>query len=260
MRNAASGYRWCRQRKGRSAAVTPLEPIPETVEAVDNLDPSADDGSLLADLTRLASQGQEIVPDLVGVSIAGFDHGLTFTLVATAGEVAVMDAVQYLGGGPCVEAAHTDQVMEFEPDALDEERWHLFAEATAARAVRSTLTLPVLGGGRVVGTVNLYAASRRAFVGHHEQLADVFGGWAAGAVANADLSFTTRKEAERAPQRLRNQNLIDVATRIVAAQLGVDVETAVARLRDAASRAGVSLLQLARDVVSARERQNREGE
>jgi hypothetical protein len=111
-----------------------------------------------------------------------------------------------------------------------------------------------------VGTVNLYAASRRAFVGHHEQLADVFGGWAAGAVANADLSFTTRKEAERAPQRLRNQNLIDVATRIVAAQLGVDVETAVARLRDAASRAGVSLLQLARDVVSARERQNREGE
>jgi GAF domain-containing protein len=236
--------------------VTPWEPIPETVEAVDNLDPSADDGSLLADLIRLAGRAQEIVPDLVGVSIASFDHGLTFTLVATAEEIAVLDAVQYVAGGPCVEAAETDRVNEFEPDLLNEDRWRLFAEATAAHAVHSTLTLPVLSDGRVVGTVNLYAASRRAFVGQHEQLAEVFGAWAAGAVANADLSFTTRKEAERAPQILRNQNLIDLATGIVAAQLGVDVETAVARLRDAASRAGVSLLQLARDIVGARERRN----
>src|SRR4051794_21231519 len=60
-----------------------------------------------------------------------------------------------------------------------------------------------------------------------------------GAVANADLSFITRKEAERAPTRIRNQNLIDVATGIVAARRVVDAETAVARLRDAASRAGV---------------------
>jgi GAF domain-containing protein len=236
--------------------VTPWEPIPETVEAVDNLDPSADDGSLLADLIRLAGRAQEIVPDLVGVSIASFDHGLTFTLVATAEEIAVLDAVQYVAGGPCVEAAETDRVNEFEPDLLNEDRWRLFAEATAAHAVHSTLTLPVLSDGRVVGTVNLYAASRRAFVGQHEQLAEVFGAWAAGAVANADLSFTTRKEAERAPQILRNQNLIDLATGIVAAQLGVDVDTAVARLRDAASRAGVSLLQLARDIVGARERRN----
>jgi AmiR/NasT family two-component response regulator len=79
-------------------------------------------------------------------------------------------------------------------------------------------------------------------------------------VANADLSFTTRTDAEQAPRTIRNQNLIDMATGIVAAQLGVDVDTAVARLRDAASRAGVSLFQLARDIVSARQRQNRERE
>lgn len=238
----------------------PFEPIPETVEAVANLDPSVDDGGLLDDLTRLASQAQEIVPDLVGVSIAGFDHGLTFTLVASAAEVAVLDAVQYLAGGPCVEGAHTDQVMEYEPDVLGEDRWRLFAEATAARAVRSTLTLPVLSGGRVAGTVNLYAGSRRAFVGHHQELADVFGAWAAGAVRNADLSFTTRREAEKAPQRVGEQNLIDLAVGMVAAQLGVDVETAVAGLRAAASRGGVSLLQLAHDIVNARQRQNRPGE
>lgn len=240
--------------------MTPLEPIPETVEAVNDLDPSVEDGSLLAHLTRLASDGQEIVPDLVGVSIAVFDRGLTFTLVASAEEIAVLDGVQYIVGGPCVEGAHTNQVMEFEPDAFHEERWRFFAEATAARAVRTTLTLPVMDDGRVVGTVNLYGASRRAFVGHHEQLAEVFGACAAGAVANADLSFTTREEAERAPQAVRNKNLIDVAIGVVAAELGVDVEAAEVRLRDAALRAGVSLVQLARDIVSTHQRQNRDRE
>jgi GAF domain-containing protein len=152
--------------------VSSMEPIPETVEAVNELDPTYDEGDLLDYFTSLASDAREIVPDLVGVSIAGFDHGLTFTLVATGEDVAVLDAVQYAAGGPCVEAAHTEQLMELEPDVLGEERWRLFAEATAARAVRSTLTLPVLSEGRVAGTVNLYAASRRAFVEHHEQLAE----------------------------------------------------------------------------------------
>jgi GAF domain-containing protein len=229
--------------------VTPMEPIPETVEAVDDLDRSVDD-DLLDDLIRRATRGQEIVPDLVGVSIAGLDQGLTFTLVATAREIAVLDAIQYLAGGPCVEGAHTDEVIDFESDPFHEERWRLFAEATASRAVRSTLTLPVLTDGRVVGSVNLYGGSRRAFIGHHDQLAAVFGAWAAGAVANADLSFSTLREAQRAPEQVRDQNHIDQATGIIAAQLGVGVEAALAHLRDAAVRAGVSLLQLANGILS----------
>src|SRR3982751_1159884 len=128
-----------------------------------------------------------------------------------------------------VDGAHANQVTEFDgDDVLDEMRWRLFAGATAERGVRSTLTLPVVSDERVEGTVNLYAASARAFVGHHEELAKVFGAWACGAVSNADLGFRTRTEAEAAPQRLREQHVIDVATGIVAAHLGVDVETALA--------------------------------
>jgi GAF domain-containing protein len=238
--------------------VTSMEPIPETAEAIDNLDALVEEGGLLAHLTRLADRGKEIVPDLVGVSIAPLDRGVTYTLVATAAEIAVLDAIQYAAGGPCVEAAHAEQVMQFDQNVFDEDRWRLFAQATAARTVRSTLTLPVTSEGRVVGTVNLYAASRRAFDGHHEQLAEVFGAWAAGAVTNADLSFSTRKEAEVAPQVVREQLTIDRATGIVAADLGVDAEAAEARLRDAASRAGVSLAQLAAEIITARERRHRD--
>jgi GAF domain-containing protein len=237
-----------------------MEPIRETVEAVHALDPSVDDFDILEHVTELANRAQQIVPDLVGVSIGRIAEGLTFTLVATASEIAVLDGIQYIAGGPCVEGAHSKEVHEFNrDDVLDEEGWRLFAEATAARAVHSTLTLPVVTDDRLVGTVNLYAASERAFVGHHDELAEVFGAWAAGAVANADLSFATRKQAQETPERVQQEHFIDVAIGIVAARLGVDVDTAWVRLHDAAVRAGVTLAHLARDIVDARERQNREG-
>jgi GAF domain-containing protein len=239
--------------EGKSSAVTSMEPIRETVEAVNELDPSMDEEGLLVLLTELARRGQELVPDLVGVSIARLDQGVTFTLVATSEEIAVLDAIQYLAGGPCVDSAHTNEVTEFNgDDALDEEAWHLFTEATAAHAVRSTLTLPIVSGGRVGGTVNLYAASRQAFVGNHDELAEVFGAWAAGATTNADLSFATLREARKAPAQVRDQNLIAVATGLLAAELGVDVDTAAASLQEAALRGGASLANLARDIVSTR--------
>jgi GAF domain-containing protein len=236
-----------------------MKPIPETTEAADELDPRSDGLDLLEHLTDLANRAQEIVPDLLGVSIARMDRGLTFTLVATAAEIAVLDAVQYIAGGPCVDAAHAMEVREFnQDDVLDEETWRLFAEATAARAVRSTLTLPVVTDDGVVGTVNLYGASRRAFVGHHDGLAEIFGAWAAGAIANADLSFTTRQAAQAAPEQVKNQHLVEVATGMVAAQLRVDADTALARLHDAAVRAGATLVELARTIVDARGRQGRD--
>jgi len=228
-----------------------MEPIPETVEALHELDP-ADADDLLPRLRQLAARAQELVPALMGVSVARFDHGLTFTLVATDDDVATLDAVQYAAGGPCVEAAHDMQVREFDndDDVLSETSWQLFAGATAAQGVRSTLTLPLVDAdGGALGTVNLYAASPNAFRGHHEELAQVFDAWAAGAVANADLSFTTRRVAQEAPGRVRDAAVIDTAVGMLAADLGVDIETAERRLAVAAQYAGVSVSQLARDIV-----------
>lgn len=234
-----------------------MEPTPETAEALDELDSEMDAGLRLRRLQTLAERARELVPDLVGVSIGYLEHELTFTLVATAAEFAVLDAVQYAAGGPCVEGAHAEEVREFhQDDILDEERWRLFAEATAARAVRSTLTLPVVREGRVIGTVNLYAATRRAFVGYHEELAKIFGAWAAGAITNADLSFTTRQQAAATPERVRARGYIDVAAAIIAVTREVDLADAEVILRDAAVRAHVSVVELAQQIVAAHENED----
>ena len=127
------------------------------------------ESDLLAELQQRALLVRRLVPDCVGLSLASVEHGVTFTLVATSDDIAVLDAIQYLYGGPCVDAAHTDEALEFvRGDAVvDEYNWQRFARATSATGFSSTLSLPILDNERIVGTVNLYAASAQAFAGLH---------------------------------------------------------------------------------------------
>jgi GAF domain-containing protein len=233
-----------------------MEPIPETREAIDELEPLAADDDLLDQLVEKGRRVQELVPDCLGLSLASTAHGITFTLVASAAEIAVLDAVQYLAGGPCLEPVHQPQVVEFdrtgtgdESGLFDENRWQLFSEATAAKGVQSTLTLPIMRDAEVIGTVNLYGGSRRAFADLHHEIADIFDAWAEGAVTNADLSFTTRLRAQEAPGRIRAAAKIETAAGILSAMRGVDEQTARDTLRDAAARAGVDVLQIAEVII-----------
>ena len=231
-----------------------MEPIPETLEAIGELDPHLDDGSLVEQLTRMAVEARVIAPDILGVSVAAQAHGVTFTLVATDDVTAALDGIQYLTSGPCVDGLAEGQgVATTVGDLLSESRWHAFGLAGAAAGVRSTLTFPIVHEGSVVGTVNIYGGTEETFTGRHEELAKVFGAWAPGAVANADLSFSTRRVAELAPDVLRDRAQVEVATGILAATRNVDPDTALAHLEDAAQRANVPLVALARAVLELRE-------
>ncbi len=226
-----------------------MEPIPETLAAINELSPAVDEVALLEQLTAAAEQARAIAPSCVGVSVASLDVGVTFTLVATSDEIAVLDAVQYLSGGPCEEAIEIDQGLATTiGDPLTEATWQAFSRASAAAGVRSTLTFPVMHEGHAIGSVNLYGGSEDAFTGRHEELAVVFGAWAPGAVVNADLSFSTRQLAEQAPLHLRDQARLDVASGILAAIQDIDVESALDRLKRAAQRAGVPMNRVA-DIV-----------
>ena len=226
-----------------------MEPVPETSKVLRELAPYGD-VDLAADLDRTAHRVQAVVPDCVGFSLSLLAEGLTFTLAATSEEIAVLDAVQYLDGGPCVDAVIAGTVLSVPAlDAVDEHRWRLFALAGAATGVASTLSMPIQENGRVVGGVNLYAASHDAFTGHHDELAALFGAWAPGAVSNADLPFSTRTEATKALERLEDQDRVNQATGVVMAAHRVDAGTARARVREAAARAGVPEVEVALAVL-----------
>ena len=223
-----------------------MEPIPETTEAVEEYGPFVRDGDLLDQLRTQADQVQAVVPDCIGLSLATHQEGVTFTLGVPDDELAALDAAERGPQGPVEE-----RVGRIE-DPLDEEDWQRCVEATSTRGVASTLTLPILTDGEVVGSVSLYARTRTAFQGHHDEIARIFDAWAPGAVTNADLSFSTRRVAEEAPRRLRDDVRLQVASGLLASSLGLTLDVARGRLVRAAVRSGVAPAQLAEVVIDLR--------
>ena len=190
-------------------------------------------------------------PSSSGSSLSLAREGLTFTLVASSSGLAALDAMQYLGGGPCVDVTEgRSEVREAQvADLLDEDLWRMFAQASAAAGVASTLSMPVYRHHHLVGGVNLYASSRDAFAGHHHELAELLGARASEAVTNADLSFSTRFEAAAAPRRLRDRADIETAVGLLAAQRHITVDEAQERLTQAAAQAGIEEVLVARVMI-----------
>ena len=228
-----------------------MEPIPETHEALEELERYGD-VELRGDLQRLTEQAKQRVPGLVGVSLSLVAEDLVLTYVASDVDVAALDAVQYTDDGPCLEAIRQEAVIETDTEALiDEGRWQLFAQASAAAGIRSSLSMPFRRQGVVTGGVNLYGGAGDTFEGHTQELAELFGAWARGAVTNADLSFATRLEAVKSPQKLRGQAYLDQAIGFLVAARGLEPRAAEASIQAAAARAGVAVHVLARALVEA---------
>jgi GAF domain-containing protein len=229
----------------------PLEPLPETREALLDLGRFAD-RDLTAELVRQGELVEDIVPNLLGLSLALVRDGLTFTIAATSERLSLLDAIQYTFGGPCVDAALQDEPVwsgDGEAGLLDEQRWAQFARASAAHGVLSTLSLPIHTDGRVVAGVNLYAATPNAFAGREERLGALLGAWAPGAVHNADLTFSSRHAAREAPRVLHDSSILDQATGVVISARGVAQGEARRIIADAARRAGQDELTVARELI-----------
>jgi len=231
-----------------------VEPLPQTAEALRELARLGEE-SLGHAFYATSTKVRAVVPELVGLSLAVLEDDVTLTLVASTERLAGLDAVQYLDGGPCVAAADRAEPLDVNvDDLLDEGRWQLYARASAATGVASSLSLPVMNGARVVGGVNLYAATPDAFEGKHEEVAEAIGSDAEFAVANADLSFSTLKTAMEAPARLREGGHINVALGIISERQGVNIPIARERLRNAAARAGITEAQAGRALKHIRSR------
>ena len=230
-----------------------MEPLPETSKAA-RLLRFRTDQDLLPDLRSKARRVREMVPDCLGISLALLDHDVTLTLVANPTEFALLDALQYLvdpGGEQSAERAAEQGRDDTRPsdDLLDERRWQRLSRESSALGVASTLSMPVFDHDRLVGAISLYGGSPNTFGGQHDELADVLGAWAGGAVTNADLSFGSLVSATRAPRKVAGAILVAQAADIMARDLHVEPATARERLLAAAARTGVTPVELAISVI-----------
>lgn len=220
-----------------------MKPLPETDEALDEL-VGHDARDLRAQLLEIGRQAQAIVPFCVGVSLMLVREGLTLTLVAGDDEEPLAEVAEGEPGAEAEAEAGGD-------DVLSEECWSRVARQDAASGVRSSLSLPIKRGSRVVGRVDLYAAAAHSFDGRHVELADALGASAEDAVTDADLSFSSRAAARQAPDTVADLRDIDVAVGTLAAWQGRGVEAALRSL-EAAAGGRLSLAEAARLVLGLR--------
>lgn len=223
-----------------------MEPIEETATALRVLGSS---GLYAAHFEALTDRVQALVPHCVGLSLTLIQHELTFSFLVSDEALRALDAAQYIDGGPCEASVAQRKVVPAEIDALDEGRWSLFAEASAAQGVRSSLSFPLIDDGQVVGGVNLYGSTPRAFDGHRTQIADLLGAWEAAYVTNADLTMASFEEAREAPERLEQTKVVDHALGMLIAARGMTLAEAQDVVRGAALRAGMKEADVAQIVV-----------
>ena len=210
-----------------------MELLPQSREALDEyVTPSVDDVETL--LRVIEGWAVRAVPDCVALSVTLLDEDLTFTLVDEAATTKP-DGRDASGPDDASEAAY----------ALDEREWAEMARERAFAGIASTVSLPVVEHGRAVLNIDLYASTAYAFHDRIDGLVEALGAWQAGAVTNADLGFETLRRAELAPERLREQRLVDVAIGLVAARMAVTTEAAALLLCESADRSGVSETQAA---------------
>lgn len=218
-----------------------MDLLPQSREALaEYLSPVADD--LEHDLRVLEDRALRTVPECVAMSVTLLDDDLTFTLLAPR----PVDAGASWAS-PCA-TSHAEMATgdaEGPRSAMDEDGWATMARAQASDGIASSVSLPVMEQGRVVLSIDLYASTEHAFRGHLAALAEALGAWQAGAVTNADLGFDTRRRAEAAPARLRDQRLVEIGIGLLAAREGVDVDTAQHLLRASAQAAGITEVQAA---------------
>lgn len=207
-----------------------MELLPQSREALDEyVTASIDDMEGL--LRVIEGWAVRSVPDCVALSVTLLDEDLTFTLVDRAATSAPRhDETRDAGPGPPPGEVHP----------LDELDWADTARERAFGGIASTVSLPVVEHGRAVLNIDLYASTAYAFRDRIDGLVEALGAWQAGAVTNADLGFETLRRAEQAPERLREQRLVDVAVGLVAARMAVTTDMAALMLREAAERAGVT--------------------
>ena len=237
-----------------------MEPIPETRELLDVLWVGSNDERLEDWLLTRAQQVAALIPDCAGATIALIgDLGLTFTFVATADHLRLVDSAQYLHDGPCEQTVRGEDTSG-ESDLLDEKEWRLAALAGAATGVTSTLSLPIRARGDIVGSVNFYGVEPGTFSGRAGALAKLFGAATEEAVSNADLSMTGVDRARQATTQMVDETILNTATGILAERERLPLPDARRQIEDAARRAGVDVAKLANLIVrDAEEGARRDG-
>ena len=191
--------------------------------------------------------------EMAGIALLGED-GRPTTGVFTDEQAPEIDSAQYeSGNGPCLDAWRHGRVVRLDDMESGAEQYPEFAQAAQAHGVESSLSLPLVAGGRGMGALNMYARKPQGFTEDDEAIGLTLAAAAAIVLANANAYWETSQLSEQLTEAMRSRAVIEQAKGILmgrSPELGPDEAFDV--LRRASQRENVKLREIAQRMVERR--------
>jgi GAF domain-containing protein len=205
-------------------------------------------------VARVADLAKEALPAAYEVSVTLVRDGGPRTVASTGEPAEVIDRWQYDShNGPCLDAAAERKTVCVDEVAA-ERRWPGWSEHAGSVGVRSALSVGLPIRDHVIGALNVYATSARAFDGEAVDLAETFAGYVSVVLANADLYHTAATLARQMRAAMDSRAVIEQAKGIIMGQRRCGPDEAFAILSRASQAANRKLRDVAAAVVERTQR------
>src|SRR5699024_8994666 len=158
--------------------------------------------------------------------------GQHFTVVSSDEWAVKVDESQYSSGqGPCLHALESGEVVDI-PDVAAETRWPAYRMHANSAGLQSSLSMPLVASGAVVGVLNLYNFhAKHAFNAQEHRRVEEFALQASTVLALA-LRLARRTEINKQLETaLSSRTIIDQALGILMGQQRCTADEAFALLR-----------------------------
>lgn len=216
-------------------------------------------------LSRLVRSGQPLVEtarlcqvcaDVTATDGAGimlFDKGMSRgSLCATDSVSELIEELQFtLGEGPCVDASRDGRPV-LEPDLASPatSRWIAFGPPAVAAGVGAVFGFPIRFGAAGLGALNLYRDRSGPLTDDQHADALVVADIAAEVILLMQANASPGELAAELEAGASFHYVVHQASGMVSAQLEVNVDHALVRLRAHAFKTGTPLIDVARSVVN----------
>ena len=205
-------------------------------------------------LQRIAELAEKSLPGAEEVSVSLIDGGDPFTPASTGPMALSADEAQYAeGSGPCLEAASSGKPVLVQDMTVDQ-RWPGYVPQGRAAGVGSSMSVPLPVQAPVLGALNIYAGRAHAFDEDSMGAAQAFAGYAAVAVANAQLYETTAALARQLEEAMASRAEIEQAKGLIMGQRGCTAEEAFQFLVSASSRSNRKVRDVAAELIATTRR------
>ena len=204
--------------------------------------------AFLGELARLAT---EVVGGSASCGITVRIDGHPLTVGSSDDRAELLDETQYrLGGGPCLQAVETGQVVD-SPDTESEERWPRYIETARREGLRCSLSTPVSMGSATLGALNVYGfEAPGAFSAAARRQLELFAAQAAGTLRVANRQIKDGQLLGQMEGALRSRTVIDQAMGIIMGQQRCAADVAFGLLRREARDSRRALREVAGDLVT----------